>query len=147
MTPRFQEFAAEVTENAIEELRGFEAQRNEMTERHREERRALKVSQDERWQTETAERSARFSSGLKGLWDRVTGRHARIARENDLSAQRSMLRDRAKQDELKERQRLRREKLQEHLRAQKPIHSAARQALRANGGLCGDEQRTGIRTR
>ena len=66
MTPKFQEYAAEVTENAIEELRGFEAQRAEMAERHREERRALKASQDERWQAETAMRAARFSSGLKG---------------------------------------------------------------------------------
>lgn len=43
MTPRLNKYVAEVTESAIEDLRGFEAQRNEMTKRHQIEREALKM--------------------------------------------------------------------------------------------------------
>lgn len=131
MTPRLKEYVAEVSEAAIEDLRSFEAQRREMTERHRIEREALNQQHKSRWDAEGAERAARFSTGLKGLWHRVTGKHVRIAQENELEAQRSMQRDEEELKELKERQRLPRQKLQERLETAKADYNAQLDALHA----------------
>lgn len=49
----------------------------------------------------------------------MTCRHARIAQENELEARRFMGRDTGEQKELQERQRLLRQKLQEHLESAK----------------------------
>lgn len=43
---------------------------------------------------------ARFRPGMKGLWDRMTGDHARIKRENEQAALEALQRDRAKRDKL-----------------------------------------------
>jgi len=78
MTPKLQEYVADVTQAAQEDLQDFETQRTEMTEYHRAEREALQETQQSRWEAESAERANRFSSGLKGAWHRLTGKHAQI---------------------------------------------------------------------
>ncbi len=119
MTPKLEKYVAEVTQAAKEDLRAFESQRAEMTQRHRQERETLKAQQDERWQAEAAERAARFSEGLRGLWHRITGKHALIAKENDFAAQRCLQRDGQEQQALEDRQRLHRQKLQQRLESAK----------------------------
>ena len=119
MTPKLKEYVTEVTERAIKDLRAFEAQRAEMTLRHRQERETLSTRQEKRWQTESAERTARFSKGFRGLWHRLTGKHAQTAKENDLAAQRCLQRDGQEQQALEGQQRLHRQKLQERLESAK----------------------------
>lgn len=104
MTPKLKEYVEEVKEAAISELQEFKVHKAEMTEQHRDEREKLKTAHDERWQRETAERAARFSSGIKGLWHRISGRHAQIAQENKLDAERCLERDREESKALNVRQ-------------------------------------------
>lgn len=115
MTPKLKEYVEEVKEAAISELREFNANKAEMTEHHREERESLKAEQDERWQRETAERASRFSSGIKGLWHRISGRHAQIAEENKLEAERGLERDRNEFEVLTDRQAGLSQQMQRHI--------------------------------
>ncbi len=78
----------------------IEAKRREMARAHGAERRALKDVQAVRRQAETLARQKRFRTGLKGLLDRVTGRHRRIQEENERQALEAVARDRSQRDAL-----------------------------------------------
>ncbi|MCP4099680.1 MAG: relaxase/mobilization nuclease domain-containing protein [Planctomycetaceae bacterium] len=62
-----------------------------MTQRkeHRAARIALKASQEARRATEDLERANRLRTGLGGLWQRFTGEHGRIAKQNADEAEKS----------------------------------------------------------
>lgn len=131
MTPKFKEYAAEVVQAAQEDLKDFEAQKQEMTERHREQRESLSAKQEERWNVETMQRAERFSNGLRGLWDRITGTHARIAQENEIEAKRCLGRDQAETQALKDRQGEVRSALQEHIETARSEYAQKLDALYA----------------
>ena len=129
MTPKLQEYVAEVKEQARVDLRDFETQRSEMTQRHKQQRQELAEMQDKRWQTETAERTGRLSTGLKGLWHRITGKHRQVMQENELSAQRGLQRDKLEQQELTDKQQRYRGQLQEHIDAARSAYAERLDAL------------------
>ena len=83
-----------------ERLNEIETKRIEMTKHHRAERQKQKEEQRTRWTAETAARQARLSKGLRGLLDRVTGRHAEIKRQNELDAWQAVQRDQRERDRL-----------------------------------------------
>jgi len=70
----------------------------------REERQALQEKHDLRQQKELTMRQARFRSGLRGVWDRVTGTHKKLSLENERAYQQSLQRDAGEWDQLKQRQ-------------------------------------------
>lgn len=72
----------------------------ETVQRQRQERARLDQQQAERRSKESRERARRLPGGLQGLWNRVTGRHGRMARMNDLQALQAFQRDRAEKDRL-----------------------------------------------
>jgi relaxase-like protein len=115
MTPKLQFYVAEVMTAAKTDLNDFEAQKNEMSTRHKQERQDLKTQHDERWQMETAERANRFSKGLRGIWDRVTGKYGQIVEGNHQETERGLQRDMFEQQELTDRQQCSRVQLQEHV--------------------------------
>lgn len=85
--------------------------KNELVQRQREERARLERSQEERRARETLERTQRISKGFRGLWDRLTGKHAEIKRRNELETLQAYHRDRNEKqfligDHLDERQAL-----------------------------------------
>ena len=69
-------------------------------ESQRSERALLEQKQKDRWEAETNERAKRLTSGLKGIWHRLTGKYARVQRQNELDALLAMQRDRKEKDEL-----------------------------------------------
>ncbi len=71
-----------------------------LTERDAEERKRLAKKQEERLQREIRKRQSRFRTGLRGLWDRLTGAHSQVNRQNELEASQASLRDRAEKDAL-----------------------------------------------
>jgi hypothetical protein len=106
---RKREFAQEISQRLTElhreeeqreagERQRREAERRALVERQRVERAeqaaALKAQQDR----EIAARQQRFNRGLRGLLDRITGRHARIRDENIRETQDAVQRDRAARD-------------------------------------------------
>jgi hypothetical protein len=104
ISSKLREFIADEKRRAATESKKAELRRAELETRHREERSEQASMQEARWQAELSERSERHRKGIRGLWDRLTGRHARIARENDLDVLHSHRRDRAEKDALIERQ-------------------------------------------
>lgn len=85
-----------------------------MNKAHREERQKLKTGQDARWADETKVRSDRLNKGLRGLFDRLTGKAKSIRHQNELDARKSARRDQKQRDfmateQMKERRVLQRE--------------------------------------
>ena len=78
----------------------LQQQKQAMTAQHQAERDRMKTHQDERWQQEMAQRQARLSRGLKGLWQRLTGRHQALQQQNDLSTLQALKRDQQQRDDL-----------------------------------------------
>lgn len=77
-------------------------QRRAMTKAHRDQREQLRAFHQQRWDQETQRRSQRMSRGFRGIWDRLTGKYARIRRENEMEAFQGFVRDRAETDRLVE---------------------------------------------
>tara|TARA_R110002167_G_scaffold349342_1_gene561175 strand:+ start:293 stop:1606 length:1314 start_codon:yes stop_codon:yes gene_type:complete len=78
--------------------------KHDLVEAQREERRALAASQKARWDKEQKARNERMSRGFRGVWDRLTGKHARIRKQNELEAEFARERDRKERDDLVARQ-------------------------------------------
>ncbi len=79
---------------------GLAAKRDSLTHRHREERRQLSDYQQQRWDEETRRRSERMSRGFRGIWDRLTGKYARVRRQNEIEAYQGYRRDEAEKERL-----------------------------------------------
>jgi hypothetical protein len=78
----------------------FEFRKNELIQRQRHQREQLEKSQQARKEQEIKIHIRRFASGMRGLWDRVTGKHARIQRQNEIETLQSFQRDRAEKERL-----------------------------------------------
>ena len=78
----------------------LEEQRLAMREDHQTERAKLDEAQKERWARETQERQDRFNKGMRGLWDRLTGRHAALKQQNEQEAYAALIRDREQRDSI-----------------------------------------------
>jgi len=62
---------------------------------------SLQHQQDDRSEKERLQRQARFRTSVKGLWDRVTGRHKQTVRENERDALASQNRDMQERHDLR----------------------------------------------
>lgn len=89
----------------------LDERRRVMTSDHQGERQKVDAAQKQRWDRETRERQERFNKGFRGIWDRLTGRRAKIRKENEAQALAAIRRDREQRDalvqaQLEDRQRL-----------------------------------------
>ena len=112
----------EIREKHAKRRQPLLAQKKRMTARHRRERTALDDRQSERRKRELETRQARFRSGLRGFWDRLTGRHRQIREANERDAYAAHVRDREENDALRFTQLDERRELQralKHARIQK----------------------------
>ena len=78
----------------------FERRRDALVTRQKSERQALCEKLNAREQEEIRIRQARFTSGLRGIWDRLRGHHKRVRQQNEREAFESLKRDRALKDQL-----------------------------------------------
>ncbi|MBL29062.1 MAG: relaxase [Rhodospirillaceae bacterium] len=111
MTRAFNRHVDEARAKHAAETIQLQLRRREMTASHAAERQRLDATQKDRWVRETRERQERFNKGFRGLWDRVTGQHARLRKQNELEAYAALRRDREQRDalvsaQLEERQQL-----------------------------------------
>lgn len=72
----------------------LDAERLAMKVAHREERLRLEAGLAKRQLAEDHIRVARFRSGVKGAFDRISGRHSRVRKQNELEAFMALQRDR-----------------------------------------------------
>jgi hypothetical protein len=91
------------------------SQKRRMKADHRDERQRLRSKQDERWRDEARVRSARMSTGLRGLWDRVSGNRHKRQKQNEKEAWQALQRDQEQRDELVKEQMRERRKLQQDI--------------------------------
>ena len=60
----------------------------------------MKDGQEKRWQDETKARLSRLNGGLRGLFDRITGKNSKIKRQIEAEAYQALKRDQAQRDDL-----------------------------------------------
>ena len=121
MTLAFNRHVREARGQHKQEHERLERQRQAMTAQHRAERQKLDAGQKARWEAENQARSERLNKGLRGLWDRLTGRHAKTIADNQREAYAALQRDREQRDALVQAQ------LQERLALQVQIREARKQ--------------------
>ncbi len=112
MTDQLHRYVQEVDTGYRKLEPSAEFKRLNMVQRHRDERAALEQDQRARWEAETQARSERLPKGLGGLWSRVTGKYAKIRRQNEYEAWQALQRDRAEKDQIISRQLEERRELQ-----------------------------------
>ncbi|MVA97960.1 relaxase [Nitratireductor sp. CAU 1489] len=116
-------FEREISEDFARAAQQLEAERLVMVERHRAERRKLQTLHDERWNREAKARSDRFRRGLRGLWDRITGQHARLREQNEAEVADAKVRDNNEKQALIERQLRERRRLQQEIKKERMRHT------------------------
>ena len=100
-----------------------------MVSLHRAERVSLLKKQEQRWQAETKERSARINKGLRGAWELLTGKAAAIRRQNEREAYQGYVRDGGQREALVKAQSKDREELQGRIDALTARHREERMRL------------------
>lgn len=82
------------------ESRILRQRRKETVQRQREQRDQLHKAQRARWQKESQDRTKRFSTGMCSLWDWMTGKYAKIRRQNEQKALLNRQRDRTERERM-----------------------------------------------
>lgn len=100
ISARLRELRDEEKRKQETERQRAETERLALVARQRQERALHDAALRARWERETAERQARFTKGLRGLLDRVTGKFAKLRDQNLAEAHAAMRRDRSDRDGL-----------------------------------------------
>lgn len=100
----------------------LEGQRLAMVERHRKARQGLQAKQEARILIEAQQRAGRFRKGLLGLWDRVTGQHAKLRKQNEAEAETCAERNADEKHKLIRQQLAERQRLQREIREERSAH-------------------------
>lgn len=122
MTKKLDGFLDSASQDFARAAQALEARRLAMIERQRAERAALRQRQEERQITEAKLRAARFRTGLRGLWDRVTGQHAKVHRQNETEAIKAQRRDEHECQNLVDRHLAERQPLKREIRYSRKVH-------------------------
>jgi hypothetical protein len=77
----------------------FEKRKQELITRQRVERRTLEETQEKRQTEERKTRQQRFRTGIRGIWDRLSGEHKRIRKLNEREAFEAFARDQSEKEE------------------------------------------------
>ena len=116
-------FIRSASDDFAEAAKAMEAKRLAMVHRHRASRSELQSAHDERWTREAVERAERFRKGFLGLWDRVTGKHAKLRQRNAEETAAAARRDAAEKQAIIERQLEGRQSLQREILNARRIHT------------------------
>lgn len=130
MAQTFQRHRAEAEEQKRRDLKPLDEHRAAMAHQQREERARLEGKQQERWGAETRERAVRLQSGMKGLWQRISGECARIREQNEFEAYAAFQRDRQQREALIFAQMRERRELQGQIKAVREHHAAQMRDIR-----------------
>jgi hypothetical protein len=103
---------------------GLLEQKKKLVAWHRHERKLLQEIQTVRWLQETRIRTEHFRKGLKGLWDRLSGRHTVIKIQNEQESLQAKARDDTEKQALIDRQLDERRALQRQIKALQDHHES-----------------------
>jgi hypothetical protein len=123
MTDMLRRHVAAVDASYEKKAAAIASRKAQIVEQQRKERADLEAVQQMLWAKETAERGSRLNKGFRGLWDWITGKHAKQTRENERAALDTLRRDRKEKDTLVER----------HIDERQTFHQLAKQSRAAHG--------------
>jgi hypothetical protein len=114
VTDQMRGYIDEIKDRQQKDMEPLRDKLRNMNKAHRIERQKLKAGQAKRWADETKARSERLNKGLRGLFDRLTGKAKSILQQNELDACKAARRDQKQRDfmiveQMKERRALQRE--------------------------------------
>lgn len=98
MASRLSELKRQQGEAIKERLRIIEEKRLLLAKQQTTERNNLRIDQERRWATEVKIRQERFSKGLRGLLDRISGQHKALREQNERETILANLRDQKERD-------------------------------------------------
>lgn len=116
-------FVVEAERDFMLAVDGFGARRMTLVGKQRKERSALRQVQSERWKKESLDRTQRFRKGLRGIWDRLTGIHSSIAKQNEYEVAKARNRDERERQTLVERHLRERNSLQRQKHKKRQSHT------------------------
>ncbi len=116
-------FLRNVVDDFARAANALECRRVDMVEKHRAARRGLVAAQELRWIDEARKRADRFRRGILGLWDRITGKHAKLRHQNELETAACAARDTAEGQSLIDAQRQERQRLQKDIEQERRAHA------------------------
>lgn len=125
-------FASDVRAEFETARAGLAEKRRILVDWQRHERQLQAEMQLARSMHEARDRAMRFRPGIRGLWDRVTGRHAAIQKRNAFEAEQAQARDQAQRQALIDRQLEERRELQRLITAQQNRLERDLAAIREN---------------
>ena len=129
ISDKMHDFMNDVDHKHEEDFKPLNQQRQEMVKAHRKERSKLKAAQQDRWTSESKARSAKLNTGLRGLWDNLTGSASKIKTQNELEAWQSLKRDQEQREALIKAQMQDRRSLQKEIEKLRRKHAQNRQLL------------------
>jgi len=100
VTDQFKTYIGETRAKHRRDAQPLMDQKAALVSKHRAERKALKEGQEKRWQDETKARLSRLNGGLRGLFDRITGKNSKIKHQIEVEAYQAAKRDQAQRDDL-----------------------------------------------
>lgn len=100
MTPMLEKYVREAEARHSMRKASLAFRRTETLQRQRAERAKLDQEHEARRVRETQARQARLRTGWRGLWDRMTGTHAKTKTQNEQEALEAHQRDRAERERL-----------------------------------------------
>jgi len=114
VTDQMRGYIRDIKDRHHKDMEPLRDQLRDMNKTHCLERQRLKTGQEKRWTEETKLRSDRLNKGLRGLFDRLSGKAKSIRQQNELEARKSAIRDQDQRDfmvveQMKERRLLQRE--------------------------------------
>lgn len=127
---KFKEFVQRTRKQQSEQKAALTFERAELVQLQRSERTLLKHAQEQRWDEESRARSQRLATGLRGIWHRLTGKYARVKRQNEVESLQARQRDRTEKDKLIVKHLGERQSLQHKIRDQRNTHSLELRELR-----------------
>ncbi|MEP1932174.1 MAG: relaxase/mobilization nuclease domain-containing protein [Nisaea sp.] len=114
---QFVRMAGEAKQQTTDRRRRLKAERKALIGRQTQERVAMDKGQSARWKRESELRASRFGTGIKGLWQRLSGQRQKVIERNEQEAYEALQRDRAQRQrlieaQLKERQQIDQQRVQ-----------------------------------
>lgn len=123
--PRMKSHIDEARGKARRETGALQTRREIMTKAHADDRARLDEGQKLRVETETRRRAERLRKGVRGLWDRLTGKRAKLEKQNEIEALWALQRDREQRQAVIESQLRERQTLQAEIKATRSRHAKA----------------------
>jgi len=123
MTQMLKRHVADVQAQQKAQTASLAFRKTQIVQRQRDERARQIKEHEERTARETRERLQKFRIGFRGLWDRLTGKHSKTRRQNELETLQAQNRDRAQREKLIQRQLEERRTLHQQLKWTKHVHA------------------------